>query len=98
MTVPYALARELHDVPADLYEKIMADIGPTPPQGMIVHASAVVDGVVRIIEVWESKADRDRFVHERIAPSRQRHTSPSDPALEPPHDHFEISVQHLISR
>jgi hypothetical protein len=52
------------------YEQITAHVrgsGPTPPEG----CRLVVVSRERAITVWDSPADRDRFLAERLAPAYQ---------------------------
>ena len=55
---------------AEERERIMAHVrgsGPTPPEG----CRLVVLGPGRALTVWDSPADRDRFLTERLAPAYQ---------------------------
>lgn len=66
--MPYAF---IQDVPIDAasYRRIKAGLGDTPPKGMISHlAIERPEGGLRYIDVWESEADWDRFVEERLHP------------------------------
>jgi hypothetical protein len=56
------------DRSAEEYERITAHVrgsGPTPPEG----CRLVLLGRERAITVWDSLADRDRFLAERLAPA-----------------------------
>jgi hypothetical protein len=58
------------DRSAEEYKRITAhvrDSGPTPPEG----CRLVVLSRERAITVWDSPADRDRFLAERLAPAYQ---------------------------
>ena len=55
---------------AEEYERVTAHVrgsGPTPPEG----CRLVLLGRERAITVWDSLADRDRFLTERLAPAYQ---------------------------
>src|ERR1700756_1038560 len=55
---------------AEEYERITAHVrgsGPTPPEG----CRLVLLGSERAITVWDSAADRDRFLAQRLAPAYQ---------------------------
>ena len=59
------------DVPIDaaFYERILAGLGPEPPQGLIIHlACERPEGGLRYVDVWETKEDCDRFTDERLHP------------------------------
>lgn len=47
------------------------DVGSNPPAGMIVHTAGwdEENGTFRIFDVWESRADFDRFWQERLQPA-----------------------------
>jgi hypothetical protein len=49
-----------------------------PPRGMLVHAAGFTGNGFRIFEVWESQADFDRFVEERLRPLLDE-IDPDDP-------------------
>ncbi len=36
------------------------------PDGLLAHGSAEVDGRLRVVDVWKSGADFDRFVEQRL--------------------------------
>ena len=65
------VTQELPGVSQKLYdgvnEKINAVAGP--PAGLIVHASGPADGGWRIVDVWESAEDFERFREERLRPA-----------------------------
>jgi hypothetical protein len=59
------------DVPIDaaFHQRIMDGLGDELPEGLIVHlAIERPEGGLRYIDVWESEADCDRFVEERMHP------------------------------
>lgn len=59
-----------YDVPIgpDVYARIKEGLGSEPPKGLIAHLAYRIEGGLRYIEVWESKADWNRFVEERLHP------------------------------
>lgn len=61
----------IQDVPVNehVYEKIKAGIGAERPKGLISHVAIKREGGLRYIDVWETKADWDRFLHERVEPA-----------------------------
>lgn len=59
------------DVPIDAasYRRIREGVGDDPPPGLVVHlAIERPEGGLRYIDVWESEADWDRFVQDRLHP------------------------------
>lgn len=39
------------------------------PDGLLAHGSADADGHLRVVDVWESSSDFDRFVEQRLGPA-----------------------------
>jgi hypothetical protein len=59
------------DVPIDaaFYQRIVAGLGPTPPEGLVVHLAVErPEGGLRYIDVWESEEAFGRFAEERLHP------------------------------
>jgi hypothetical protein len=59
------------DVPIDAtaYDKIVAELGPDPAPGFVVHlAIARPEGGLRYIDVWDTEADFEKFAEERLHP------------------------------
>ena len=58
------------DVPINMniYRTIVERLGETPPEGLIVHLVIEQEHGLRYIDVWESQAQHQRFVDERLHP------------------------------
>lgn len=59
------------DVPIDAaaYQRIVEGVGDDPPPGLVVHlAIERPEGGLRYIDVWETEADWERFVQDRLHP------------------------------
>jgi hypothetical protein len=58
------------DVPINMgiYRTIVERLGETPPDGLIVHLVIEHEHGLRYIDVWESQAQHQRFVDERLHP------------------------------
>jgi hypothetical protein len=59
------------DVPIDVafYGRIVDGLGPEPPEGLIAHlAIERSEGGLRYVDIWESRAQCDRFTEERLHP------------------------------
>ena len=59
------------DVPIDaaFHDRIMDGLGAEAPAGLIMHlATEGPEGGLRYVDVWETEADCDRFVEERLHP------------------------------
>ena len=62
----------IQDVPIkeDLYEKIRANLGLEPPEGLVVHlVFRHPDGTLRYVDVWRDKAACDAAFERRIHPA-----------------------------
>ncbi|MFL5713893.1 MAG: hypothetical protein ACJ769_04430 [Chloroflexota bacterium] len=59
-----------YDVPIDpdTYAQIRRGLGGEPPTGLVAHVVYRTDGGLRYVDVWESRADWERFVEERLHP------------------------------
>jgi len=59
------------NVPIDtaFYKRITDGLGNEPPKGLITHiAIERPEGGIQYIDVWESEADWNQFVEERLHP------------------------------
>lgn len=53
----------------EMYDAASAELGSTPPAGLIVHtATEAADGSVRIIDVWESRDAAEAFGRNVLGP------------------------------
>ena len=59
------------DVPIDaaFHDRIMDGLGDEAPAGLILHlATEGTEGGLHYVDVWESEADCDRFIEDRLHP------------------------------
>jgi hypothetical protein len=56
------------------YDWVADQIGDGPFEGLIVHTAGFDDetGVFRILDVWETREDAERFIAERVQPLIER--------------------------
>lgn len=54
------------------YERVRRELGPGAPPGQTAHHVGVVDGVLIVVDVWDSRADADRFAAETLFPAMER--------------------------
>ena len=76
----------IQDVPIgeDLYRKIIAEIGPEPMTGGLLHLCIRnADGSLRYIDVWESEQACTRAFEERIHPAVDAAFGGARPQREP---------------
>ena len=63
----------------DVYEEVRRRLGSTKPAGGVFHiAGPSPKGGWRVVEVWESEEQADRFFHEHLVPAL-RAAGMSDP-------------------
>jgi hypothetical protein len=62
------------------FAELNQKIGPEPPEGLIFHVNGPLEDSWATVGYWTSKAARDRFVAERIAPAMAGAGAP--PAIE----------------
>lgn len=62
------------DVPIsrEQYDRLDKELGSDKPEGLIVHAAGESGSGVRIIDVWESKQQFERFQSERLGPAMRK--------------------------
>lgn len=64
----------------EMYEKVVATMSrDEPPAGLIVHTASEVEGRVRIVDVWESREDAERFQREVLRPAIEAVTGGAAP-------------------
>ena len=68
-----------------------------PPAGLIVHTAGFDSdgGVFRIMDVWETKEDGERFTRERLGPIVQELMA-GRPDAPPPSREASYELHHLI--
>lgn len=86
----YAIAQEFPGAEQEIYDSVMKQMEAAPPRGLISHASSLEGGVLRTVEIWETRQDRDRFMHEQV----QRDATGG--ASVPPHEHIEFETEHVV--
>jgi hypothetical protein len=75
------------EITYDIYQQVSAkaDVENNPPDGLIVHTASEVDGTLKIVDIWESAEQAERFGQERLGPAiaevtGQQMAGPPDPA------------------
>lgn len=53
----------------DDYQEILRHVGDEPVSGRTAHYAGTENGSLLIVDVWESRADADRFAAERLFPA-----------------------------
>jgi hypothetical protein len=90
------------DVPIDaaFYARIVEQLGPEPPDGLIVHlAIERAEGGLRYVDVWESEEQCERFTEQRLHPAVHGLLREIfGDALPPEPEQLSLSVVHVWGR
>ena len=73
----YLTALAFEDRTMDDYWRFRQGYADEPIDGLILQVGGTADAGMRIISIWESKADHDRFIAERLHPVLQTAPNPS---------------------
>lgn len=84
----------LPGVSVDEFDRIDAGINVAGdhPDGLIFSCSGPVDGGWRVMDVWETRAQFDTFIAERVGPAAAAAGSAVQPEIE------EFTVHEYVSR
>jgi hypothetical protein len=79
------------------YDAVTAemDTANNPPDGLIFHWAGDVDGKWTVTDLWESRADEERFRSERLFPAIKKVTG-MDPAAGPQPTVSEFPVHNYV--
>jgi len=66
----YGVKLELPGLTQEQYDAMHAQLAPIGAEatGFVAHVSGPTQGGWYVMEVWESKADFERFIQEKVAP------------------------------
>lgn len=70
--MPYAFVREFPGLTDEEFDRLRAEIGDDAPVGLIVHVAGPNEGGWRTIDVWETRADSERYGRDLLAPALAR--------------------------
>jgi hypothetical protein len=72
LRTPVAVEMNFSGATIGQYDQILEKMGLSPggavPKGAISHWVAKTDDGMRVVDVWETRAEYDRFAHEKIGP------------------------------
>jgi hypothetical protein len=81
--MPIAVLIDNPEGSREIYEKVRAELALEAPAGGIFHcAGPSPNGGWRVIEVWETREDADRFRNERLLPAFEAVGAPR-PSVQP---------------
>lgn len=64
------------------YERVERELGPAAVPGRLGHHVGTADGRLVVVDVWDSRADADRFAAERLFPAFERAGVRPDPSTD----------------
>jgi hypothetical protein len=62
----YAKILDIEDTDVSRYRKVWDAVGSEPVEGLVVRAAGPTAHGIRIISIWASRADEERFFTERL--------------------------------
>ena len=67
------------------------DVPDEPIQGLIIHTAGQTDRAFRIFDVWESRADYERFMKEYVEPAMEGEMTPEQMQQMPQPQVYELA-------
>ena len=100
MAVVYVQEFPIGDRSTTNYDFVAEQVGDGPFQGLIAHTAGFDDesGVFRILDVWETREDAERFLAEHIQPLIEQGPQAfpnQDNVTEPTRDGF-YELHHVV--
>ncbi len=93
----YAYCQEMPGVNEEMATKVDKEVGDAPVAGLIAHVAGPTAVGWRIIDVWESEVDYQRFVTDRLNPALQIATRGQTPPSRP-FESFPVTGANGLSR
>jgi hypothetical protein len=83
--MPVAVEMNFKGATLDQYDQVIELMGlapgtPAPPGGLFHWAAATEDGI-RVVDVWETKEQYERFAQDKIGPYTQQVGIPAPPEV-----------------
>jgi hypothetical protein len=82
------------------YDWVAEQVGDGPFKGLIVHTAGFdeEDGVFRILDVWETREDADRFLAEQLQPLMEQgpQAFPNPDTFAPPTRDGFYELHHVV--
>ena len=68
------LRAEIRGMTREQYERAVAQVGDELRRapGFVAHAAGPIDGGYRVVEIWGSREELERFLQQTILPMAQR--------------------------
>ena len=84
--MPIAIQMDFADATTDQYDQVIKKMGLTPggpgPVGAISHFVTKTPEGMRVVDVWETKEQFERFAQEQIGPYTQEVGITSEPKMQ----------------
>ena len=94
--MPVAVVMDFKDATLDHYDQVIEKMGFTPggagPPGALFHWVTSTDAGMRVVDVWETREQFERFANEQIGPYSEQVGIPN-----PPDIHFHDVHNHLTA-
>jgi hypothetical protein len=73
-------------VPVEMLDAVSSEmnVDGDPPAGLVVHVHYFEQGRARVLDVWESQDDYQRFAESRLMPAMQKVAAQNGMQLEQP--------------
>jgi hypothetical protein len=94
----YAYCQEMPEVNEEMATRVETEVGEAPVAGLVAHVSGPSATGWRIIDVWESEEDYNRFQVERLNPALQVATGGRIPPSRPFESYAVAGVETLARR
>jgi hypothetical protein len=91
----WAFVQEL-EISLEDFDRIAEAVGDDPPEGLIVHVAGRHGSAVRVIDVWESEEDYNRFRDGRLTQAVEGALGAGAMTSGPPPNTEAMEVHHLI--
>jgi hypothetical protein len=92
--MPVAIMMDFPGATLEQYDQVIEKMGLTPggetPPGALFHWVAATDDGIRVVDVWETQEQYDKFADEQIGPYSQEVGIPEPPQtrVHEVHNHF----------
>jgi hypothetical protein len=91
----YAWCQDMPHVTEDDYAKVLAELGGLRSiPGLVAHVAGPAGTGFRIVDVWETQEDAERFVREHLDPAVYRVHGDEVPAMREGFQTYEVSDRH----
>ena len=83
--MPVAVVMDFKDATSDQYDQVIVKMGLTPggagPPGALFHWVTTTDDGMRVVDVWETREQFERFAGEQIGPYSEEVGIPNPPDI-----------------